>query len=65
MKPAHMRSPELARWLSRHRLAGCLCTWLPTGKAGWYLYRVVNGCTCDHSEPWLPTQMEPAAARGH
>ena len=58
MKASTTRSPELARWLNLHGLRACICTYLPEGKAGWYLYRVIGGCPCKH--PDAPT----AAASG-
>ena len=57
VRPAHMRSPELARWLHQHGLVGCTCTWLPTGTANWYLYRVLDDCPCDHPDASPSGQM--------
>jgi hypothetical protein len=54
MKASTTRSPELARWLTLHGLADCKCTWLPEGKAGWYLYRVVEGCRYRHGTSLPP-----------
>jgi len=49
MKRGETRSRELARWLTLHGLSECICTYLPKGAAGWYLYRNVEGCPCrDH-----------------
>jgi len=48
MKASETRSPELARWLRLHGLRDCICTYLPTGATGWYLYRLVIGCPCNH-----------------
>lgn len=54
MKASTTRSPELARWLTLHGLTDCKCTWLPEGKAGWYLYRIVEGCRYRHSTSLPP-----------
>lgn len=50
MKASATRSPELARWLTLRGLHDCICTYLPEGKAGWYLHRAVDGCRYHHPE---------------
>jgi hypothetical protein len=61
VKASAVRSPELARWLALHGLRDCICTYLPEGKAGWCLYRVLDGCPRDHPDAPPPPPEETDA----